>query len=105
VTLSKRFGTLLGGDYVIVSGMSVEEEDIITCSFGKTAVDGLYIGEDQALCVSPPAREEAVMEFTIKITRGPLTLTGGTTFQYSKYEPFHLSHVICMLRTYHSFTR
>lgn len=84
MTLSKRVGSLLGGDCVAVSGLSVREDDQITCKFGKTAVDGLYINEDQAVCVTPPARKESLVEFRINIVRGNLNITGGALYQYSK---------------------
>lgn len=85
VTLSKRVGTLFGGDCVLVSGMALHEDDEILCKFGKTAVDrGLYINENQAMCVTPPAREESFVEFTMEVRRGLVNLTGGALYQYSK---------------------
>jgi hypothetical protein len=69
---------------VIVTGIAYEEDDIVTCKFGKTVVDGLYINDTQSLCVTPPARVESTVEFTIEVRRGALNLTGGARFQYSK---------------------
>ena len=84
VTLSTRVGSLLGGDCVAVSGMTFHEDDQIICMFGKTAIEGLYINEDKAVCVSPPATVESIVEFKIKIMRGDLKLSGGALYQYSK---------------------
>lgn len=87
MTLSRRVGSMLGGDSVSVSGMSVREDDQIICKFGKTAVDGIYISEDRVVCVTPPARKESVVEFRIEVRRGNLNLTGGALYQYSKRIP------------------
>ena len=84
MVLSKRSGTILGGDGIIVSGIPLLESDRIVCQFGKSRVDGVYIGEDQAVCVTPPARQEGMVEFVIEIKRGSRTVTGGASYQYSE---------------------
>lgn len=85
MTLSKRVGTLFGGDSVTIQGMSVREDDIIFCKFNESTVDGLFISENLAVCVTPPAKEESVVHFRIEIVRGSLNLTGGALFQYGKH--------------------
>lgn len=71
----------MGGECVTITGISYQEGDIITCKFGKTSVEGLYINDTRVLCVTPPAREESVVEFKLEVRRGALNLTGGTRFE------------------------
>lgn len=84
LTLSKRAGSLLGGDYLIVSGLSLREDDEIFCMFDKTEVEGLYISETRALCITPPAKEESIVEFRTIVRRGTNNITGGALYQYRK---------------------
>ena len=84
ITLSRRAGSLLGGDNIIVSGLSLREDDEIFCSFDKTENDGLYISETQALCVTPSSKEETYVDFRLIIKRGNNNVTGGALYQYSK---------------------
>ena len=84
VTLSKRVGSLLGGESVLVTGISIDENDQITCKFGENVVDGLYVSEDKALCVSPPAKKESTVAFVIEITRSGQKSMGGSIYRYSK---------------------
>lgn len=75
---------MLGGDNIVVSGLSLREDDEIFCRFGKTENDGLYIGETQALCVTPSSKEERYVDFELVIKRGSNNITGGALYQYSK---------------------
>ena len=86
MSLSKGIGSLLGGERVIVDGMSVHEADRIKCSFGNVVVDGLYMNDKQVVCVSPPAKEESTVEFTIEITRANQKFIGGSLYQYSEWK-------------------
>lgn len=86
MTLSRRVGTLLGGECVTVSGITFQEEDEINCKFGEDMLGGLYISESQAACVTPSTRKESAVEFQVKVQRGALTLTGGALYQYGKLE-------------------
>lgn len=84
ITLSKRSGTLLGGDIIFVNGLSLHEDDEIICVFGKTELEGLYLRETDALCVTPPYKEESYVDFKLVIRRGSSNITGGALYQYSK---------------------
>ena len=85
ITLSKRAGTLLGGDNIIVSGLTLlREDDEIFCAFDKLEDEGLYISETQALCVTPAVKEEGYADFRLIIRRGNNNITGGALYQYSK---------------------
>lgn len=85
ISLSKRAGSLLGGDSIIVSGLSLLEDDEIICVFDQTEVEGIYINETQALCITPPAKEETFVNFKTTVRRGNVNITGGALYQYSKY--------------------
>lgn len=84
ITLSKRSGTLLGGDNIIISGLTLREDDEIFCAFDKMEDEGLYISETQALCVTPAVKEETYVDFRVIIGRGNNNITGGALYQYSK---------------------
>lgn len=81
MTLDKQVGSLLGGDVITISGISASENDNIICTFGNKEVEGLYIDENQILCITPPA-EESVVDFTISIVRKAYNITGGARYQY-----------------------
>jgi hypothetical protein len=76
---------LLGGDSILIGGLSLLEDDEITCVLDQTEVEGIYINETQALCISPPAKEESFVNFKITVRRGSINITGGALYQYSKY--------------------
>lgn len=84
MTLDKPSGSLLGGDTVVVSGLSLLDDDKISCVFGKTELDGLYLSENQALCVTPSYEKEGYVEFKLSVQRGNDIITGGAPYQYSK---------------------
>ena len=85
ISISKRAGSLLGGDSIIVGGLSLLEDDEIICVFDKTEMEGIYINESRALCISPPAKEESFVNFKTTVRRGNINITGGALYQYSKY--------------------
>lgn len=84
VTLSKRVGSLLGGDIVIVSGISFQQDDEIACIFDKVRVEGLYISGNRTVCVTPPMEKESVVLFKIEVTRGREVFGGEAIYQYSE---------------------
>ena len=66
---------MLGGSSILVSGpyFTVQEEDNITCLFNDTAVDGIFVNNQQVLCVSPTLSQTGRVPFQ-------LLVTGGTEF-------------------------
>lgn len=89
MTLSKRVGSLLGGDGIVVSDLELQVDDEIFCTFGEHTVDGLYINENQALCVSPRAKQEGTVKLKIEAQRvgsdgQKFNISGGSAYQYSE---------------------
>ncbi len=75
-------GSLLGGDVISITGVTFNENDNITCKFGKSVVEGHFITEDQAMCVSPPAPVESVVDFSVEVKKNNGVITGGTRYHY-----------------------
>ena len=84
VHLSPTYGSLLGGESVVITGPMFLPDDEITCAFGEVEVDGLYIDQARAVCVIPPAVEEFLIEVELRVRRGSAELTGRAIFRYSK---------------------
>ena len=63
---------MLGGSSVLVSGPSftIQEDDNITCMFDDTAVDGIFVSNQQVLCVSPPLSQTGRIPFQLLVTGG-----------------------------------
>ena len=88
VYLSRSFGSLLGGETVILTGPTFKPEDEIICRFGDKEVNGLYLDAARALCVIPPVSEESLVELELELRRGNAELTGRAQFRYSEYLSF-----------------
>ena len=71
VELTPHFGNQLGGAPIIVSGNNVtfREYDDMTCIFGDKRVDGVYINEEQVLCVSPGLPQTGIILFQLVVLR------------------------------------
>ena len=72
---------MLGGSPILVSGpyFAVEEEDKIICLFNGTPVDGIFINQQQVLCVSPPLSQTGRVQFQLFV-RGNTSFYGESTF-------------------------
>ena len=72
---------MLGGSSVLVSGPSftVQEEDNITCMFDDTAVNGIFISNQQVLCVSPPLSNTGRVPFRL-LMAGETEFVGQSVF-------------------------
>ena len=86
ITLSPSFGSGLGGTGVLVSGtqLSFKEDDRISCVFDDMNVTGVYVTEQQALCVSPPLAETGRLLFQITIDNSVGSVSGESTFTSCK---------------------
>jgi len=75
ITLSPDYGSVLGGSSILVSGpyFTVQEEDTIECMFDDSTVDGIFVSNQQVLCVSPSLSKTGRVPFQ-------LLVTGGTEF-------------------------
>ena len=70
--LTPHYGNQLGGAPILVSGDDVTfaENHDITCIFGDEKVDGVYVNEEQVLCVSPELPQTGVVLFQLEVERG-----------------------------------
>ena len=82
--LSPTYGSLLGGESVVITGPTFQPDDEITCTFGEVEVDGSYVDQARAVCVVPPTLAEFVIEVELRVRRGSAELTGRANFRYSK---------------------
>lgn len=83
--LRPTYGSLLGGETVVITGPTFRPDDEITCTFGIVDVDGLYMDQAHAVCVVPPTVEESLIEVELRVRRGTAELTGRANFRYSKF--------------------
>ena len=63
--------------------MTFREEDDITCVFGGQEVKGVYVNEEQALCICPELFETGIVLFQLLIAHD--TFRGGAR---GSSEPF-----------------
>ena len=82
--LSPTYGSLLGGESVVITGPTFQPDDEITCAFGEVEVDGLYMDQARVICVIPAAVAEFLIEVELRVRRGSAVLTGRANFRYSK---------------------
>ena len=82
--LSPTYGSLLGGESVVITGPVFQPDDEITCTFGEVEVDGLCVDQARAVCVVPPTLAEFLIEVELRVRRGSAELTGRANFRYSK---------------------
>ena len=94
VKLSPHYGNQLGGAPVIVSGddITFREDDDIMCVFGEQKIDGVYVDEEQALCVSPELSETGIVLFELTIVRDGTTAFRGEANYNSCRSTKNLKH-------------
>ena len=87
LTVLPRLGTVLGGTPIRLLGPCFEDADNITCQSNDVAVEGKYINEDLALCVSPEIDRvgQVMLHLTIVRSTGTTGYTGQATFHFGKY--------------------
>lgn len=79
---SQSVGSILGGEILTINGPTFNQNDNITCIFGKIETEGVYLTEQQCLCVVPQAENDGLVNLNIKIRRGAAILIGRTKFRY-----------------------
>lgn len=65
ITLAPQAGHVLGGTAVRVAGACLEATDTITCIFHDTEVEGIYVNERVAICVSPHIQQIGRVSFQL----------------------------------------
>lgn len=87
ITLNPSFGSVLGGTAVLVSGsqLTFNKNRRISCVFDDVEVTGVYVNEQQALCVSPNLTETGRVLFQISYQNSAGgSVTGESTFTSCK---------------------
>ena len=82
ITLVPNAGHYLGGTAVRVAGACLDQRDSITCIFADTEVEGIFINERLALCVSPqiPLFGRVPFELIVRDSFGLEKARGKTNF-------------------------
>lgn len=82
---------MLGGTGVVVSGtqLFIREDDDIQCIFDGTEVRGIYLDEQNILCVSPLLSQTGRLPFQITIN-GSISFTGESIFTSCKCKNYQL---------------
>ncbi len=75
-------GNQCGGTPVIVTGVAIQEQDSLYCSFGDSLVEGVYIDSNTFLCVSPRLSRPGVV--TVRVVLNGTRLVPSDYFFSSK---------------------
>ena len=67
MSISPWYGHTFGGTIVKVSGPTFTETDDIVCMFDDVEVDGVYIEQQKAVCVTPQLFQTTGVSFKVKI--------------------------------------
>ena len=84
IFLSPPFGNQLGGTAIRVLGPCFEPSDTIMCSFSGISTPGIFVNEENIICVSPAMTAIGRLDVIVTIERGDITFEGRTTFFSSK---------------------
>ena len=100
IKIEPAYGNMLGGTGVVVSvtQLALGEDDEIQCIFDGVKVRGVYVSEQQALCISPLLSRTGRLPFQILVT-GSIRFSGESTFISCKCSAFivviHTPKVLC----------
>ena len=85
VMISPRFGNMLGGTLVTLSGPCFDETDSIECVFAGTTTPGVYVSRDSVACITPAMNAIGNVEVSLIIKPTPNRPNGfqGSTSFYS----------------------
>ncbi|XP_074605108.1 sushi domain containing 2 mesh isoform X2 [Brevipalpus obovatus] len=67
LTFFPRWGHMLGGTLVNVTGPCFEPDDIITCNFDNQVAKGIYRDRNHATCISPAVYYHGYIDLTITV--------------------------------------
>ena len=86
LTLFPRYGNVLGGTLVQIFGPCFGEfsNSNITCLFGGIEVPGIFVDEENIICVSPASTTYGRVDFALNISNATMEFKRAT-FYYCKY--------------------
>ena len=67
LTFFPRYGHMLGGTLVNITGPCLSPSSIITCKFENWKVEGIYQDPNHATCISPPVMYHGYVDLTISV--------------------------------------
>ena len=71
------------------------EDDVITCIFADERVDGVYVNEEQVLCVSPELPQTGIVPFRLKIVHnGTLSFRGIASYNSCKFQKHTFAYIV-----------
>ena len=80
---------MFGGTPVIATGPSFSTSDTISCHYGDTVVQAIYISNEQILCISPSLNKIGEIILVVYVTENNgVTTSFGATFSSSKLMTF-----------------
>ena len=85
ITLAPRVGSVLGGTAVLVSGPCLQEDDNIACIFDGEEVEGSYLSEMLAVCITPPFSSIGRVTFQLIVEGSDGIVQGTETFLSGKH--------------------
>ena len=91
---------MLGGELITISGPTFKPDDNITCIFGTTETEGVFLTEEQCICVAPETDSDGLINLDIQIVRGTAVLKGQTKFRYSMYTNVSNLCIVCCSLTF-----
>ena len=85
IKLDPPYGNMLGGTGVVVSGTHflISEDDDIQCIFDGIEVKGVYIDEQEVLCICPLLSRTGRLLFQISVN-GSTSFLGESIFTSCK---------------------
>ena len=84
IFLSRPFGSQLGGTAIRILGPCFEPSDTVECSFGGISTPGIFVSQEDFICVSPAMDVIGRLDIIVTVKRGGITFQGRTTFFSSK---------------------
>ncbi len=83
-TVTPSSGHQLGGTPVVVTGLTIQEQDDVNCVFDQSRARGTYINSNTTFCVSPRLNRRGLITFRIEVNGVLLGPLNYTSFQVSR---------------------
>lgn len=86
INLNPPYGSILGGSGIAVTGddLVISEEDEIMCTFDGIEIRGVYVNQEEALCISPMLERTGRLKFRLRVT-GRNLFSGDSSFTSCMY--------------------